>query len=139
MQLLRSLHADAPEPSYRQRMQKCEFTVRRYQQQAVGLGLLAGHLGQELGACDADSDREPYGAASSPGVPAPRHRPDTSRNASSTDSGSTTGEVSWNTSNTASLAWEYADIRGGTTIACGHSWRAWRPPLAVRTPYAFAS
>ena len=29
--------------------------------------------------------------------------------------------VSWKTSNTASLACEYADIRGGTTMACGHS------------------
>ena len=44
------------------------------------------------------------------------------------------GLVSWNTSNTASLAWEYADIRGGTTIACGHNAWAWRPPIAVRTP-----
>ena len=73
-------------------------------------------------------------AAISTGVPDTRHRPDTSRKASSTDSGSTTGVVSWNTSNTASLACEYADIRGGTTIACGHSARAWRPPIAVRTP-----
>ena len=73
-------------------------------------------------------------AAISTGVPDTRRRPDTSRKASSTDSGSTTGVVSWNTSNTASLASEYADIRGGTTIACGHSARACRPPIAVRTP-----
>ena len=52
----------------------------------------------------------------------------------STDSGSTTGVVSWNTSNTASEASEYADIRGGTISACGHSRRACRPPIAVRTP-----
>ena len=32
-----------------------------------------------------------------------------------------------------------ADIRGFTTIACGHSCSAWRPPIAVRTPQAFAS
>ena len=47
--------------------------------------------------------------------------------------------MSSNTSKTALLASEYADIRGGTTIACGQSRRAWRPPIAVRTPYAFAS
>ena len=73
-------------------------------------------------------------AAISTGVPDTRRRPDTSRNASSTLSGSTTGVVSWKTSNTASLAAEYADIRGGTTMACGHNARAWRPPIAVRTP-----
>ena len=68
------------------------------------------------------------------GVPETRRNPDTSRNASSTDSASTSGLVSWNTSKTAALAWEYADIRGGTTMAWGHSARAWPPPIAVRTP-----
>ena len=38
------------------------------------------------------------------GVPAIRHRPPTSRNASSIDSPSTSGVTSWNTSNTALLA-----------------------------------
>ena len=69
-----------------------------------------------------------------PACPDTRRSPETSRNASSTLSGSTMGVVSWKTSNTASLAFEYADIRGGTTMACGHSARAWRPPIAVRTP-----
>jgi hypothetical protein len=55
------------------------------------------------------------------------------------DSPSTTGVVSRNTSKTALLAAEYADIRGWTTIACGQSSRACRPPMAVRTPRAFAS
>ncbi len=32
-----------------------------------------------------------------------------------------------------------ADIRGGTTTASGQSRRARRPPIAVRTPHAFAS
>ena len=30
-------------------------------------------------------------------------------------------------------------MRGGTTTAPGHSRRAWAPPIAVRTPNAFAS
>ena len=62
--------------------------------------------------------------AMSIGVPAIRRMPRTSRNASSIDSPSTTGVVSSNTANTALLASEYADIRGGTTIASGHSRRA---------------
>ena len=78
-------------------------------------------------------------AAISAGVPAIRRRPPTSRNASSIEMPSTSGVVSRNTSNTALLAAVYADIRGGTTTALGHSRRACRPPIAVRTPYAFAS
>ena len=52
---------------------------------------------------------------------------------------STSGVVERKTSNTALLASVYADIRGGTTIVCGHSWRACRPPIAPRTPKALAS
>ena len=73
-------------------------------------------------------------AAISAGVPETRRNPPTSRNASSIDSASTSGVVCSNTSKTALLASEYADIRGGTTMACGHRLRAWRPPIAVRTP-----
>ena len=143
VQLVGGLGADAPQPAHGQRMQERQLAVGRHQQQPVGLGLLAGHLGEELGAGDADGDRQadparaPAPAAaprSAPGVPDTRRSPLTSRNASSTDSGSTRGVVSWNTSNTAALASEYADIRGGTTMACGHSCLAWRPPIAVRTP-----
>ena len=47
--------------------------------------------------------------------------------------------MSRNTSKTALLASEYADIRGLTTIASGHSRRARPPPIAVRTPRALAS
>jgi hypothetical protein len=65
--------------------------------------------------------------------------PRTSRNASSIDSPSTSGVVWSNSSNTALLASEYADILGETTAACGHSRRACAPPIAVRTPYALAS
>ena len=130
VQLLGGLGADAPQPAHRQRVQERQLAVGRDQQQPVGLGLLAGDLGEELGACDADGDRQADPVANlrpqpggdlAPGVPDTRRSPDTSRKASSTDSGSTTGVVSWNTSNTASLASEYADIRGGTTMACGHS------------------
>jgi len=78
-------------------------------------------------------------AAISTGVPLIRCSPPTSRNASSMDSPSTSGVVCLNTSNTARLAAVYADIRGGTTTARGHSCRACRPPIAVRTPYALAS
>jgi hypothetical protein len=75
----------------------------------------------------------------STGVPETRLSPPTSRNASSIERPSTSGVVSWNTSKTARLAAAYADIRGGTTTACGHSRRARTPPIAVRTPQAFAS
>ena len=77
--------------------------------------------------------------AMSAGAPAIRSIPRTSRNASSIDSPSTCGDVSSKIANTALLASEYALIRGGTTIARGHSRRAVRPPIAVRTPCAFAS
>ena len=81
-------------------------------------------------------------AAISTGVPDTRHRPPTRRGRPRRRySGSTTGVVSWNTSNTASLAWEYADIRGGTTIACGHNWRACDRPsrCARRRPWPRSS
>ena len=77
--------------------------------------------------------------AISRGGPAMCSRPRTSRNASSIESPSTSGVVRSNTSNTSLLASAYADIRGGTTIACGHSRRACAPPMAVRTPRALAS
>ena len=64
------------------------------------------------------------GTAISVGEPASRRNPRTSRNASSIDSPSTSGVVSSKTANTALLASEYADIRGGTTTAHGHSRRA---------------
>ena len=73
------------------------------------------------------------------GEPAIRRMPRTSRNASSIDRPSTSGVVSRNTSNTALLASEYAENRGLTTTASGHSCRARRPPMAVRTPRALAS
>ncbi len=78
-------------------------------------------------------------AAISAGVPAIRPIPRTSRNASSIESPSTSGVASSKTRYTALLASLYADMRGGTTMAWGQRRRARRPPIAVRTPYAFAS
>ena len=63
VQLLGGLHADAPQPPHRQRVQECQFTIRRNQQQPVRLGLLAGDLGQELRARDADGDGQPDAVA----------------------------------------------------------------------------
>ena len=60
-------------------------------------------------------------------------------NASSIDMGSTTGEVSRKISNTARLAAVYASNRGATSTRFGHSRRAARPDIAVRTPKALAS
>ena len=78
-------------------------------------------------------------AAIASGVPDTRRSPPTSRNASSIEMPSTTGVVARNTSNTARLASVYASMRGSTTTAWGHSARAWRPPIAPRTPNARAS
>ena len=139
---------DAPEPLDRERVEEGRLAVGRHDQQTVGLGDPARHLGEELGAGHADGDRQTRPArarrcrnraAISAGVPETRLNPPTSRNASSIDSPSTSGVVCSNTSNTALLASEYADIRGSTTIARGHSRRACRPPIAVRTPNALAS
>jgi hypothetical protein len=62
--------------------------------------------------------------AISAGVPRIFSSPPTSRKASSIEIPSTIGVVSRKTANTALLAAEYADIRGGTTIARGHNARA---------------
>ena len=78
-------------------------------------------------------------AAIAAGVPEIRSSPRTSMNASSIDRPSTSGDVSRKISNTARLASEYAEIRAGTTAACGHRRRACRPPIADLTPHAFAS
>ncbi len=49
---------DAPQPLDRQRVQEGELAVGRHDEQAVGLGHAAGHLGQELRPRDADGDRQ---------------------------------------------------------------------------------
>jgi hypothetical protein len=51
--------ADPPEPLDGQRVQEGQLALRRDQQQPVGLGDPAGHLGQELGARDAHRDGQP--------------------------------------------------------------------------------
>ena len=58
VQLLRGLRPDAPEPVDRQRVQEVELTRGRHDDQPVGLADRARDLGQELGASDADRDRE---------------------------------------------------------------------------------
>jgi D-alanyl-D-alanine carboxypeptidase len=85
------------------------------------------------------SPRRRSRTAISSGGPAIRRIPRASRKASSIESASTRGVVSSNTTNKALLASEYASIRGFTTTASGHSRRACPPPMAVRTPRAFAS
>jgi hypothetical protein len=74
-------------------VQERQLTIGWYEQQSVGFGLLTGHLREEFGAGDADGDGQP-GAAISTGVPDTRRSPETSRKASSTESGSTIGVVS---------------------------------------------
>ena len=113
MQLLGGLDADAPQPPHRKRMQEGQLAVGWNQQQAVGLGLLAGDLGQELGAGDADRDRQSDAVADLRAQRERRSPPECRRPAAVPRrrgtprprySGSTTGVVSWKTSNTASLA-----------------------------------
>ncbi len=77
--------------------------------------------------------------AISSGVPQIRSSPRTSRNASSTDSFSTIGEVSANTSKTALLASEYASKQHSTTTRPGQIRRALPALIAERTPRARAS
>ena len=49
---------DAPEPLDRKRMEELELAIGRHDEQSVGLGDPARHLREELGARDADGDRE---------------------------------------------------------------------------------
>jgi hypothetical protein len=78
-------------------------------------------------------------AARSTGGASMRCSPRTSRNASSMDTPCTAGVVSSKIANTARLAATYASNRGRTTTSPGHSDRACRPLIAVRTPRRFAS
>ena len=72
VQLGRGDRADPPEPLDRQRVQELLLAVRRHPQQAVGLADGAGHLGEVLGAGDADRDRQPDLVAH----PSPQRRAD---------------------------------------------------------------
>ena len=73
------------------------------------------------------------------GDPASRRIPRTSRNASSIESGSTSGDASSKTANIALLASEYARIRGCRTMTPGQRRRASAALIAVCTPAALAS
>ncbi len=78
-------------------------------------------------------------AAIARAVPEIRSRPRTSRNASSSESPSTTGAVRSNTANSARLASTYASKRAGTTTASGQRRRARAPCMPPWTPRARAS
>ena len=146
-QLHRRHPADAPHPLDGQGMQEVQLAVERDDEQPVRLRERTRHLREELRARDADADGQPdplMDRASQPhrdldGVPAIGSIPRTSRNASSIERPSTSGVMSSKTAYRSLLACVYAAIRGGTTIASGQSLRASRPPIAVRTPQAFAS
>ncbi len=133
VQLLRRDRADAPQALHRQRVEEGELAVGRHDEQAVRLGHAAGHLGQELGPGHPDGDGQPDAfpdlAAQPDGDLGRRARePAQARRRRGTPrrwtAPSTSGVVSSNTSNTALLAAEYAEKRGATTIAWGHSRRA---------------
>jgi len=129
-------------------MQECQLAVVRYDEQTVRFGHPTGHFGQNFvratptvigrPTCSATALRN--WAAIWLGVPEIFARPPTSRNASSIDNPSTSGVVCSNYPEHG-LAWRPSRPRTGgvTTIACGHSRLACRPPIAVRTPYALAS
>ena len=59
VELPRRHPAHAPEPLDRERVQERELAARRHDEEAVGLGDPARHLGKELRPGDADRDREP--------------------------------------------------------------------------------
>ena len=132
VQLRRGLRTDAPQSLDPQGMQERELAIGWHHEQAVGLGDTARNLGEELGARHSHGDAQAHlvedvaRAARSRcrwAYPTMRRRPPTSRNASSMDRPSTSGVVFAKTSNTALLASEYADIRGSTVTAQGHSRR----------------
>ena len=75
----------------------------------------------------------------SAGRPSRRTAPATSRNASSSDSGSTSGVTERKTSITPADTVEYSPWLGWTTVACGQSRRARLIGIAEWTPYRRAS
>ena len=73
------------------------------------------------------------------GEPSLRSAPDTSRNASSSDSGSTSGVTARKTAMTSLDTSPYSPCRGGMKTACGHCRLACPTGIAERTPNARAS
>ena len=139
---------DAPEPLDRQRVEERQLAVGRHDEQAVGLGHAARHLGEELGARHADGDRQPDLLEHL----APQPRGDLRRRARDPLAGRGRRGTPRRSTGPRPAAWcprrprtppcsprSRPSKRGGTTIACGHSRRACRPPIAVRTPHALAS
>ncbi len=68
------------------------------------------------------------------GGPSRRKAPDTSRNASSSDSGSTSGVIVRKMPMTSFDTAPYTPCRGGMMTACGHRFRARAMGMAERTP-----
>ena len=93
--------ADAPEPADAHRRQQRHRLVARNRRKAARLVEIGGELRQELAVAEADRDgdadlaldprREPRQAPARPACRAPRSQPERSRNASSMESGSTSG------------------------------------------------
>ena len=110
-------------------MQERELLPGRHHEQPVGLRRALATLARcfvvatptVIGSPTSSRTRARSRSAIRRGVPAKCSIPRTSRNASSIEMPSTTGDMSSKTAKTALLASEYASIRGGTTTASGHS------------------
>ena len=140
--------ADAPEPLHLERVEERELPVRRHDEEPVGLRHAARDLGEELRPRDADRDRQAHLLADVLAAAARRSRSAFPRSAPSRRR---RGTPRRSTSprrpaprprrpgrppcSPPSRPTSWAD----TTTACGHSRRAAAPPIAVRTPKAFAS
>ena len=146
-QLLGGAFTDAPQREDRQRMQEVEHPVGGHDRETVRLRPGRRELGDELGRRDTDRAGQPLlvphpvaDQLADLGRPAEQPaRPETSRNASSTDSGSTNGVTSRKICMTTRDAAEYSLKSGGRKIAEGHKRRACAPGIALRTPNSRAS
>ena len=120
-ELARGHRPDAPELLDGEWVEEIELAVGRHDEQPVGLRDRTRNLGQELRPGNPDRDRKPDVLADVVAKPdgdfawrpgEPLH-PRTSRNASSIERPSTSGDASSKTSNIALLASEYAASAAG--------------------------
>ena len=139
--------ADAPEPLYREGVEKLELAIGLHDEQAVRLRDAARDLREELRPRDADRDRQADplahvppqahgdrgGATRKPSHPA--HVEERLVDRHSFDERCRVLEDP--VDRLARL--DVADMRGETTTAPGQRRRAVAPPMAVRTPWALAS
>ena len=72
VELRRGDRPDSPQPPHRKGMQKVALPAGGHDQQAVGLGHAAGHLGQVLGVRPADGERQAHLRRARPVAGAPR-------------------------------------------------------------------